>query len=107
MNHFVLKDMTPRVPGPGVEMRVIHGEKMTMAFFRLQTGSAIPEHAHAHEQMGTVLRGTIELVVAGEKRDVRSGEAYHIPSNALHSGQCRDSAAEVIEVFSPVREDLK
>ncbi|HEX9911282.1 MAG TPA: hypothetical protein VGA86_10370 [Desulfatiglandales bacterium] len=23
MNHFVLKDMTPRKPAPGVEMRVI------------------------------------------------------------------------------------
>ena len=107
MNHYTIKDMTPRAPGPGVEMRVIHGEKMTMAFFRLQPGSQIPEHAHAHEQMGTVLKGTIELVVAGEKKTVRPGEAYHIPSNAIHSGQCGDSTAEVIEVFSPVREDLK
>jgi quercetin dioxygenase-like cupin family protein len=88
-------------------MRVIHGEKMTMAFFRLQPGSQIPEHAHAHEQMGTVLKGTIELVVAGEKRVVRSGEAYHISSNAIHSGRCGDAPSEVIEVFSPVREDFK
>jgi len=107
MNHYILKDMAPRVPGPGVEMRIIHGEKMTMVFFRLQPGSAIPEHFHPHEQMGTVLKGAVELTVAGEKRVIHPGEAYHIPSQTVHSGKCGNSMAEVIEVFSPVREDFK
>jgi quercetin dioxygenase-like cupin family protein len=57
--------------------------------------------------MGTVLRGTIELVVAGEKKIVRPGDAYHIPSRATHGGKCGETPAEVVEVFSPVREDLK
>lgn len=107
MNHYVIDDIAPRVPGPGVEMRIIHGDRMTMVFFRLQPGSGIPEHAHPHEQMGTVLTGTVELNVAGEKQIVGPGEAYHIPSQVVHSGRCGDSAAEVIEVFSPVREDFK
>jgi len=88
-------------------MRIIHGERMTMVFFQLQPGSGIPEHSHAHEQMGTVLKGTVELRVAGERRVVHPGEAYHIPSEVVHSGKCGDSPAEVIEVFSPVREDFK
>ena len=107
MNHFVLKDMTPRVPGPGVEMRVIHGEKMTLVFFRLQPGAGIPLHAHLHEQIGTVLKGSIELVIADEKRILREGEAYHIPSNVLHGGRGGDSPSEIIEAFAPVREDLR
>ena len=107
MNHFIIKDMTPRVPGPGVEMRVIHGEKMTLVFFRLQPGAGIPLHAHPHEQIGTVLHGSIELVVADERRVVREGEAYHIPSNVLHGGKCGESRSEIIEVFAPVREDLR
>ena len=107
MNHFVLKAMTPRVPAPGVEMRVINGEKMTMVFFKLEPGAGVPLHAHPHEQVGTVLKGSIEFVVADEKRIVREGEAYHVPSNVMHGGKCGESPAEIIEVFSPPREDLR
>jgi len=107
MNHFILKDMTPRKPGSGVETRVIHGEKMTVVFFKLEPGAGPPLHAHPHEQIGTVLKGSIELVVADEKRIVGEGEAYHIPSNVLHGGKCLEGPCEVLEVFSPVREDLR
>lgn len=107
MNHFILEDMTPRKPGTGVEQRVIHGEKMSMVFFRLEPGAGVPLHAHPHEQIGTVLKGSIELVVADEKRIVREGEAYHVPSNVLHGGRCGESPSEVIEVFAPVRDDLR
>jgi len=107
MNHFVLKDMTPRVPGPGVEMRVINGEKMTMVFFKLEPGAGVPLRAHPHEQVGTVLKGSIEFVVADEKRIVREGEAYHVPSNVMHGGKGGESPSEIIEDFSPPREDLR
>lgn len=107
MNHFVIKDITPRVPGPGVDMRVIHGDKMTMAFFKLEPGASIPLHAHPHEQVGTVLKGSIEFVVADEKRIIRQGEAYRVPSNVKHGGKCGESPSEIIEVFCPVREDLR
>jgi quercetin dioxygenase-like cupin family protein len=107
MNYYIIKDMAPRVPGPGVEMRIIHGEKMTMVFFRLQPGSLIPEHSHPHEQIGAVLKGTVELTVAGETKLIHPGEAYRIPSQIVHSGRCGTSPAEVLEVFSPVREDFK
>ena len=107
MKHFVVRDMEPKRPVEGVEMRVIPGEKMTMVFFRLAAGAEIPEHAHPHEQMGTVIKGSIELVVGGERKTIHEGEAYHVPSNLPHSGQCGRSPAEIIEVFSPAREDYQ
>ena len=105
MKHFVVREMEPKRPVEGVEMRVIPGEKMTMVFFRLAPGGEIPEHAHPHEQMGTVLKGTIELVVAGESKTIHEGEAYHVLPNLPHSGKCGPFPAEIIEVFSPARED--
>ena len=107
MNHFVIKDMIPKKPGPGVEMRIINGDKMTVVFFKLEPGAGTPLHAHPHEQNGTVLKGSIEFVVADEKRIVREGEAYHVPSNVLHGGKCGEFPSEVIEIFSPAREDLR
>ncbi len=105
MSYYAIKDITPKIPAEGVEMRVVHGERMTVAFFTIAEGRGIPEHAHPHEQVGTVLKGRMEIAVAGEKHTVAPGGAYHIPSNAAHSGLCVAGPAEVIEIFAPVRED--
>lgn len=105
MTYYVVKEMTPKIPAEGVEMRIISGEKMTMVFFRLESGAEIPEHSHPHEQMGTVLKGSIELTIDKEKRIVNQGDAYHVRSNVIHSGRCLGSVSEVLEVFSPPRED--
>ncbi len=80
---------------------------MTMAFFHLTPGSTVPEHAHPHEQIGTVLQGILHLVIDGEAIVVSEGGAYIIPPDVPHGGQCGDTVTEVIEVFSPVREDMK
>jgi quercetin dioxygenase-like cupin family protein len=105
MTFYAIKDIPPKKPAEGVEMRVIHGERMTLAFFTIASGSGVPEHQHPHEQIGTVLKGKLELMISGEKRIVSSGGAYIIPPNAIHSGLCREGPAEVIEIFAPVRED--
>ena len=105
MSYFLLKDMETKQPAEGVKIRVIPGERMTMAFFHLEPRSKIPEHAHPHEQMGTVIKGTLEFVLGGEKRIVKEGDAYHVPSDMVHSGRCGDSPAQILEVFSPPRDD--
>jgi quercetin dioxygenase-like cupin family protein len=54
-----------------------------------------------------VVKGEMELTIAGETRPVAPGGAYHIPSDTVHSARCLKGPAEVIEVFAPVREDFK
>ncbi len=105
MTYYAIQEIQPKKPAEGVEMRAIHGERMTLAFFTIAQGSGIPEHAHPHEQIGTVLKGKLELTIAGEKRIVPLGGAYHIPSNVTHSGLCVEGPADVLEMFAPVRED--
>jgi quercetin dioxygenase-like cupin family protein len=106
MSYFVVDQLEPKSPAEGVEMRIIEGEKMTMVFFQLAPDAEIPEHSHPHEQMGTVLEGSIEFVLDGERQVVEKGQAYHVPSNAVHNGRCLTDPAVVLEVFSPPREDL-
>ena len=106
MTYYDVKSMEPKSPAEGVEMRIIPGEKMTVVFFSLAAGAIVPEHAHPHEQIGTVLKGSLELDIAGNRKIVTAGEAYHIPGDVVHSGKNLGSPAEVIEVFSPAREDL-
>jgi len=105
MSYFIVKELEAKNLTESVEMRVIPAERMTMVFFHLEPKAEIPEHSHPHEQMGTVLKGSIELVIGVEKKIVNEGGAYHIPSNVAHSGRCLGSNAEVLDVFSPPRED--
>lgn len=107
MAYYAIKDIAPKKPAAGVEVRIIHGERMTVGFFTIAQGSAVPEHAHPHEQIGTVLEGLMELTIAGEKHLVSAGGAYRIPPDAAHSARCLEGSAEVIEMFAPVREDFK
>jgi len=105
MSHFIVKELEAKKLKESVEIRVIPAERMTMVFFHLGPEAEIPEHSHPHEQMGTVLKGSMELVIGEEKKIVNEGGAYHIPSNVPHSGRCLGSNAEVLDVFSPPRED--
>jgi len=107
MTFYTVEDIVAKHPADGVAVRLIHGERMTVAFFTIAGGSGVPEHAHPHEQIGIVLKGAMQLSIAGEKQIVTAGGAYHIPSSAVHSGRCLQGPAEVIEMFAPVREDLK
>jgi quercetin dioxygenase-like cupin family protein len=107
MTYYTLREMLPKKPAEGIEMRVIHGERMTFAYFTFTPGTPLPEHRHSHEQIGTVVKGEMELTIAGEPRAVPAGGAYHIPSNTVHSARCLKGPAEVIEVFAPAREDFK
>lgn len=107
MKHFVIREMKPRKLTEGVEIRALSGERMTMAFFHLSPGAGVPEHSHPHEQMGIVLKGFMSFVIGGRELVVREGGVYVIPPNIPHGGRCGDTVTEVIEVFSPVREDMK
>lgn len=100
-----VEDLTVKQLAQGVELRAISGKKMTMTLFSLSEGAAIPEHSHPHEQIGTVLSGSMELVIGEEKRILAKGDLWVIPSGVAHKGRCLEGPAEVLEFFSPVRED--
>jgi len=36
---------------PGFNVRFVHSENMTFAFWDIKAGSLLPEHAHPHEQV--------------------------------------------------------
>ena len=105
MYHCTIDDFKAKSLAPGVEIKSLTGEKMSMVMFYLAPGADIPEHAHPHEQIGTVLKGSLELTIGGEKKVVKPGDAWCIPSDVVHSGHCLDDGAEVLECFSPPRED--
>jgi quercetin dioxygenase-like cupin family protein len=90
---------------PGVRRRTLgHGSQMLLAEFTLAAGSGVATHSHPHDQVGYVLRGSMQLTVGEETQTCRAGDSYYIPGDVPHSAQTEEDAL-VLDVFCPPRED--
>jgi len=89
----------------GIELQNLAvGKKTHMVKFFLKEGKVLPNHRHIQEQTGYMIRGKMVLTIGGEDCLVETGDSWSIESNVLHSAKIIEDS-EVIEVFSPLRED--
>jgi unsaturated pyranuronate lyase len=100
-----LAELRPYAIWAGVNARVVNGERMTLATVDLDPGAAVAEHRHENEQLGFVIQGSITFTIAGEKRELRPGDAYTIPSDVPHEAVAGPDGCTVVDVFAPVRSD--
>jgi len=89
---------------PGYVAKMIHTESMSLVYWTISAGAAIPEHHHMNEQATHVLDGKFVLVVDGESRQLEPGIVAIIPSNVRHYGHAVTDCL-MLDVFTPVRED--
>ena len=101
-----LQDVPEHEPVDGYHVRFVHSDQMTLAYWTIEAGAAIPTHHHPHEQVATVLEGTFELTVDDETRRMEAGDVAVIPSNVPHGGRAI-TACRMIDAFQPVREDYR
>ncbi|MEL6719921.1 MAG: cupin domain-containing protein [Bacteroidota bacterium] len=104
--YHLLKDVPEKEFLPGFHGKMIHLKGFTMAYWRIEAGSLLPEHSHVHEQVTSVVSGQLEMTIGGETKICDSGMVTTIPSNIVHSGKALTDC-HVIDVFQPVREDYK
>jgi quercetin dioxygenase-like cupin family protein len=99
-------DVPEREPVPGYRVKFVHSGTMTLAYWDVEAGAALPEHSHPHEQVSTVVEGTFEMTLDGRTRQLDPGTVAVIPSDVSHRGvaltHCR-----IIDAFHPVREDYR
>ena len=88
-----------------VVAREIHGEASTLAVVELGPGAVVPEHQHPNEQLGLVIRGTLEFRVGSETKKLGPGATWCIPSDVPHEVRAGPEGAVVVDVFAPVRSD--
>lgn len=106
MKAFELSEMAGRELLQGAEARFVHGDTVTVAYWRFEPGVPLPEHAHPHEQVTNVIEGEFDLTVDGETRRLTPGSVVVIPPDAQHSGRAA-TGCRVIDVFHPVRQDYR
>ena len=89
---------------PSIGRQLVHTETMTIARIHLRAGAVVPGHAHPHEQVATVLEGSLRFVVGDEEHVVSAGESMIVPGGVPHEVEALADSL-VLDVFSPVRDD--
>ncbi len=64
----------------------------------------VPLHKHPNEQSGYVVSGKYILRFGGQEYELTPGDTYSIPANIEHSIEIVE-AGQVVDVFTPIRQD--
>ncbi len=89
MTYFYDPDQrTPKELLPGVAARTFWGERMLLSLVDLAPGAVIPSHSHPHEQVTTLISGSLEMTIAGETRLVQARGRVRDPRR--HRAQRRE-----------------
>jgi quercetin dioxygenase-like cupin family protein len=77
-----------------------------LCYFTLKKNSEIPIHSHKEHQIGYVLSGKLKFLTDNGEFIVVKGDSYLFDSNEKHGAKILDDS-EVIDIFSPARNDYK
>jgi len=93
--------------GNNVRRRVLaeSPDLMLVEFAFAENGVGAP-HSHPHVQSTFVKAGRFEFTVAGETFEVGPGDAFVIPSNAVHGCHALGEPGVLIDTFTPRRDDF-
>jgi quercetin dioxygenase-like cupin family protein len=92
--------------GEGVRRKIMaYDENLMLVRVEFSKDSIGTLHQHYHSQITHVESGAFEVSIDGEKKILRGGDAFIIPTNLVHGCVCLE-AGVLIDVFSPMREDF-
>jgi quercetin dioxygenase-like cupin family protein len=92
---------------PGLTRKTLaQGQSMMICEFTFDAHVEIPSHSHPHEQVGYVVKGHVEMTIAGKKFELSQGDSYYAPSNVAHSALTLEPTI-IVETFCPPREDYR
>ncbi len=100
-----VREIVPQRIWDGLVARSVHGSEATFAVLNLDPNIAVPEHAHANEQIGILLSGSVSFDVGGERKELAPGAIWVIPPHVPHSVDAGPGGAAIIEIFAPPRHD--
>ena len=107
-SYLNLERDVPSLPvEPGVVVRPVLGKRLNISFINFEPRAVAPVHQHREEQIGTVVEGSLEFELDGDKRILSKGDVYVIPPNVPHGAVTSEEGCITLDVFSPPREGLR
>ena len=105
---FINVDKLPQKElATGVTTSLAWGENIMLSFVKLNPNATVPSHSHPHEQMALVLSGRLEVTIGNKSRLLKEGDVFIVPSGVEHDVKNLKSETQVLDIFSPPREDFK
>jgi len=92
---------------PGVSIRTSACDQMMLSVVTFEPGSAVPDHAHPHEQVGFLVSGHLDFTIGGVTRRLGPGDQWRIPGGVSHRVVAVDGPAVALDVFNPIRQDYQ
>ncbi len=91
---------------PGIIRRTLtYNDTSMLCHITLQQGSIIPLHNHTAVQNGYVIRGSIRFLLKdGDEFTAERGSAYIFASDEFHGAEALEYS-ELLESFTPAREE--
>ena len=94
-----------------IDRRQAYTQNLMLAVIDLSgQGSAVPMHAHPHEQISFISQGRVRFTVGeGEEQEIAEvgpGDLIVAPPNVPHSAELLSDTARIIDAFTPIREDF-
>lgn len=100
-----IRNVRPHLLRDGITARSLNGQRMTLAVVDLDANAHLPEHHHENEQMGFVIKGTLDFRIGSDRSVLHPGDMYAIPSHVPHEAIAGPEGATVADVFAPIRGD--
>ncbi|MDR6562483.1 MULTISPECIES: cupin domain-containing protein [unclassified Arcicella] len=92
--------------GGGIKRKVMsYNDDIMLVKVAFEQGGVGAIHSHPHLQISYVSAGAFEITIGEDKKILKTGDVYFVPSDILHGAVCLE-AGELIDVFSPMRADF-
>ncbi len=107
MSSVRTEDAKSFTPEPGMKRQVLaYNDQLMLVRHYFEQGWVGARHSHPHHQLIYVVRGAIRLEMEGKAFDVHAGDSVVIDGDVEHQASALEPS-EVLDVFTPAREDYR
>lgn len=94
-------------PEPGMRRQVLaHNDQLMLIRHFFEEGWVGARHSHPHHQLVYVVSGAVRAEMDGRVVEARAGDSFVVDGGVEHQATALE-ASEVLDVFTPVREDYR
>jgi len=101
-------DVKSFTPEPGMIRQVLaHNDRLMLIRHFFDKGWVGTRHSHPHEQLVYIIQGKMRVEIDGKQPfEVAAGESFVVDGGVEHQATALEKS-EVLDVFTPLREDYK
>lgn len=107
---YNLRDLSQgikRTLSEGITTRIFPGEQAMLSVVRIEPHSEGTVHSHPQEQWGVLLEGECVRIQGDEEIPMKAGDFWHTPGGVSHGIRTAGSAALVLDIFAPPRDEYR